>query len=400
MEKSRRAHVFNTDFRLLLRIRGLSSSGKVNGVLSLLRKGIGGGISGRHSECGCCKARRELRFGSLSDSIDIKSWASIQVQGPRRPSNISRRWYFHKLRVRCDARREDDRGRQVVVDHYKVLGLRRQATASAIKLAYRQLARQFHPDVNKDADANEKFMSVRHAYEVLSDEASRKLYDSTLQEQVNISRRKQVYQRRERDIWTRTNHNRSQYRRGSYGNAEWGYSMNSYENEHSNMESYYYTYPSSSAFGTKKKKPFRYPSRGTSQEEEIKNQDSQVEWQSMGKEFLLFLWVVSAMWHALGAQIALGLLLGFLVLWKDFAVGYKLASGVACLMGGEKGLALMVVLIVSTRIFGRAYHTVAIILSLALWLGGGALKTVSLPHGAILLLVYKCIQLQRSGSTL
>ena len=104
------------------------------------------------------------------------------------------------------------------------------------------------------------------------------------------------------------------------------------------------------------------------------------------------------MWHALGAQTALGLLVGSLALWKDFAVGYRLASGVAWLMGGEKGLILMVALIATTRVFGRSYHGVAAIVALALWLGGGVLRAVPLPHGAILVLVYKCIQLQSESS--
>lgn len=92
------------------------------------------------------------RLSSLSDLADMKCWASVQSQGQRIPCNLSRRWYIRKSRVRCAASREEDGGRQQrsysqevdVVDHYKVLGLRRQATASAIKLAYRQLARQVH----------------------------------------------------------------------------------------------------------------------------------------------------------------------------------------------------------------------------------------------------------------
>lgn len=233
--------------------------------------------------------------------------------------------------------------------------------------------------------------------QVLSDETSRKLYDNSLQEQVKASRRKQVYQRRERDTWLRSRPNKSHYRRVPCENAEWSYSVYSYENEYSNMESYYYTYPSSGIFSNnKKKKSSRNSNRGRSPEEDIKQRDWQVDLQSIGREALLFLWVVSAVWHALGAQTALGLLVGSLALWKDFAVGYRLASGVAWLMGGEKGLALMVALIVTTRVFGRAYHAVAAIAALALWLGGGVLKSVPLPHGAILVLVYKCIQLQSS----
>lgn len=110
------------------------------------------------------------------------------------------------------------------------------------------------------------------------------------------------------------------------------------------------------------------------------------------------MWVVTALWHTFGAGIALGLLVGSSALRTDFAVGYRLASGVAWLVGGVPGLALMVIIIATTRIFGRAYHVDAAILALGLLVGAGILKTVPLPHGAILLLVYKCIQLQSRSS--
>ena len=63
-------------------------------------------------------------------------------------------------------------------DYYRVLGVERSASAEDIKRAYRKLARQHHPDVNKDdPEAAEKFSKVSEAYEVLSDEQKRKKYD-------------------------------------------------------------------------------------------------------------------------------------------------------------------------------------------------------------------------------
>lgn len=62
-------------------------------------------------------------------------------------------------------------------DYYDVLGVDRGASADAIKRAYRGLARKLHPDVNKDADATKRFAEVQEAYDVLSDEKKRKLYD-------------------------------------------------------------------------------------------------------------------------------------------------------------------------------------------------------------------------------
>jgi len=62
-------------------------------------------------------------------------------------------------------------------DYYKILGVTRDASADAIKKAYRLLARKYHPDVSKEADAEEKFKEVAEAYEVLKDPEKRSAYD-------------------------------------------------------------------------------------------------------------------------------------------------------------------------------------------------------------------------------
>ena len=62
-------------------------------------------------------------------------------------------------------------------DYYDVLGVSKNASDAEIKSAFRKLAKQYHPDLNKEADAAEKFKEVQEAYEVLSDENKRKTYD-------------------------------------------------------------------------------------------------------------------------------------------------------------------------------------------------------------------------------
>lgn len=62
-------------------------------------------------------------------------------------------------------------------DYYEVLGLDKNATPDQIKSAYRKLAKQYHPDLNKSPDAPEKFKEVQEAYEVLSDPQKRQTYD-------------------------------------------------------------------------------------------------------------------------------------------------------------------------------------------------------------------------------
>jgi DnaJ-class molecular chaperone len=62
-------------------------------------------------------------------------------------------------------------------DYYATLGVGRTASEKEIKSAYRKLARQYHPDVNKDPKAEARFKTINEAYEVLSDPKKREKYD-------------------------------------------------------------------------------------------------------------------------------------------------------------------------------------------------------------------------------
>ena len=62
-------------------------------------------------------------------------------------------------------------------DYYDVLGLQRTASEDEIKKSFRRLARQYHPDVNKEKDAEARFKEMAEAYEVLSDPQKRQAYD-------------------------------------------------------------------------------------------------------------------------------------------------------------------------------------------------------------------------------
>ena len=62
-------------------------------------------------------------------------------------------------------------------DYYETLGVPRDASADAIRRAYRNLARRHHPDVNKDSGAEDRFKEISEAYEVLRDPEKRERYD-------------------------------------------------------------------------------------------------------------------------------------------------------------------------------------------------------------------------------
>lgn len=97
------------------------------------------------------------------------------------------------------------------INHYETLGISPTATQAQVKQAYRQLAKQFHPDAQNSESTHEKIAQVNAAYEVLGDESERQRYDVLRNGPRNGQRRSPA----DRSRTSRTTTAQSHYRRQS-----------------------------------------------------------------------------------------------------------------------------------------------------------------------------------------
>ena len=72
------------------------------------------------------------------------------------------------------------------LNYYEILQIPQKSTSNEIKISYYKLAKKWHPDKNNTPGAENKFKEIMNAYQVLSDESKRQLYDQQLESNNNI----------------------------------------------------------------------------------------------------------------------------------------------------------------------------------------------------------------------
>jgi hypothetical protein len=116
-------------------------------------------------------------------------------------------------------------------NHYEILGVKRESTIEQIKKAYLTLAKQLHPDVNREKGADERFKNITLAYEELSDENKRKNYDASLGGHYNYNDNynedEEFSRRNERAKYDRN----SNYYKNSNNSNFWGNSKEEFEDQ-------------------------------------------------------------------------------------------------------------------------------------------------------------------------
>lgn len=250
-------------------------------------------------------------------------------------------------------------------NHYQVLGVPRAASSKEIKKAFRLLARKYHPDVSKDLRAADAFKSIRHAYEVLANEATRAQYDQALKLQESTERR---------------------YR------GKWYYSPDFEERS----RSYRWAELKQKRQYERDQKYYRFQEDFShiDEDEEEEGSSSSSELRSPFVEVLKTTFLSLFLLQTFGSQLSLTFS-GLVVLfdWKLDA-GYKMGHLVAWLLGGRAGVLLAICLSFASWVCGKSSSSVVAVVVVAMWVGSNLARYAPLPQGAVLTLLYMSIKLQ------
>ncbi|XP_015578665.2 uncharacterized protein LOC8276505 [Ricinus communis] len=251
-------------------------------------------------------------------------------------------------------------------DHYAVLGLTRNATSADIKQAYRLLARKYHPDVSKHSQAGQLFMSVRNAYEILSNEVTRTQYDRVLrfQEDNGRSYRGESYYSPEFEDGLRI-YKWAELRRKMQRERRWErYDVN---DENSDSES---------------------------DMEEVAEEGIMDQERGPFSEVLRSVFMILVLLQLFGSRLSLAFSSMMALFDQKLDAGYKIGYFIAWVLGGRGGILLMLCLQFASWACGKTSSSIVALTVVAMWVGSNLARYAPLPQGALLTLLYMSIKLQ------
>ncbi|KAK1429236.1 hypothetical protein QVD17_11442 [Tagetes erecta] len=242
-------------------------------------------------------------------------------------------------------------------NHYAVLGVSADASASDIKKAYRLLARKYHPDVNKDSQAGEVFKGIRLAYEVLSNVTTRNQYDRSLQYQPNSSPPWRTYDIDfEKEIKThRWSDLRDKMGREKY--HEW----QDFDDD---------------------------------VDDEIYEKDGVTKERGSFIEVLRSAFLSIFLLKTIGAKLSLTFSSIMALLDPKLDRGYKAGYVVAWVLGGRSGIVLTLCLSFASWVCGKTSSNVVALVVVSMWVGSNLARFAPFPQGALLTLLYMSVKLQ------
>ncbi|XP_007030727.2 PREDICTED: dnaJ homolog subfamily C member 18 [Theobroma cacao] len=251
-------------------------------------------------------------------------------------------------------------------NHYSVLGVARNASSADIKRAYRLLALKYHPDVSKDSQAGEMFKSIRHAYEVLSNEVTRVQYDRALTFQEDVGR---SYKGK----W-----NNSPEFEDGVRQYRWAEIKRKMQEER---------------FGERYKVNDEYSSFYDETDDEEEDENLHQERGSF-IEVLKSAFITLFLLQTFGSLFSLTFSSLMALFDKKLDAGYKIGYVVAWVLGGRGGILLTLCIAFASWVCGKTSSSIVVLVVVAMWVGSNLARYAPLPQGALLALMYMSIKLQ------